>query len=80
MRNRLVYLLKTYLWTMLVFIIGKIVFLLCNMTSHSFTIGDVVDVIWHGMPLDLSVAFISSACHYCWSSLAYGLIFLVLSY
>lgn len=56
MRNRLVYLLKTYLWTMLVFIIGKIVFLLYNMTSHSFTIGDVVDVIWHGMTLDLSVA------------------------
>lgn len=56
MRERLFFLLKAYLWTVLVFVIAKVCFLFYNQANHDFTFGDVADIIWHGLTLDLSVA------------------------
>ena len=56
MRQRLLFLLKTYLWTVLVFIIAKVVFMLCCHEGHFFTIADVWQVVSHGLTLDLSTS------------------------
>ena len=56
MRERVIYLIKTYLWTMVVFIIAKIGFMLCCRTGYDFTFDDVWQVIAHGLSLDLSTA------------------------
>ena len=56
MRQRLIYLVKTYLLTILLFVIAKIAFMLLNHEGHSFTVKDMVDVIWHGLTLDLSTS------------------------
>lgn len=56
MKCRSKFLIKTYLWTMLVFIIAKIVFMLACREGHAFTVGDIYDVVAHGLTLDLSTA------------------------
>lgn len=56
MKSRMLFLLKTYLWTLLVFIIAKVVFMLCCRENHAFTIADVFQVIRHGLTLDLSTS------------------------
>ena len=56
MRQRVIFLLKTYLWTVLVFIITKVVFMLCCHEGHFFTIADVWQVVSHGLTLDLSTS------------------------
>ncbi|MBR5062313.1 MAG: sulfatase-like hydrolase/transferase [Prevotella sp.] len=56
MRKRLLYLVKVYVTTVLVFIIAKVVFMACNHEGQDFTIGDVINVILHGLSLDLSTA------------------------
>ena len=56
MRQRVIFLLKTYLWTVLVFIIAKVVFMLCCHEGHFFTIADVWQVVTHGLTLDLSTS------------------------
>ena len=56
MRERVIFLLKTYLWTVLVFIIAKVAFMLCCHEGHDFTIADVWQVVTHGLTLDLSTA------------------------
>ena len=56
MRCRVSFLLKTYLWTVVVFIVAKVVFMLCCREGHAFTFDDVWDVIRHGLTLDLSTA------------------------
>ena len=56
MRIRLLYLLKTYLLTVVIFIAAKVVFMLYNADGQSFSAGDVADVIVHGISLDLSTA------------------------
>jgi phosphoglycerol transferase MdoB-like AlkP superfamily enzyme len=53
---RVLYLLKTYALTVLIFIIAKVVFMLCNSSGASFQAGDVADVIVYGLSLDLSTA------------------------
>ena len=55
MLQRALYLLKTYLLTTLLFIAAKVVFMCCN-GQGLFTVGDVADVVWHGLSLDLSTA------------------------
>ena len=57
MAARLKYLCKVYLWTVVVFIIAKVVFMLCCHEGHTFGIGDIWDVIYHGLTLDLSTSF-----------------------
>lgn len=56
MRGRVEFLTKTYLWTLVVFIIAKVLFMLCCHEGHTFGIGDIWDVICHGLTLDLSTA------------------------
>lgn len=56
MRQRLVYLLKVYLTTLLVFVLAKIVFMLLNHEGHDFAASDVWDVVRHGLSLDLSTS------------------------
>lgn len=56
MRQRLLYLGKFFLLTAVLFIAAKVVFMLANAEGHAFTVGDVWDVITHGLSLDLSTA------------------------
>ena len=56
MRGRVVFLIRTYLWTVLVFCIAKIVFMITCHEGHDFTFGDVMEVLRHGLSLDLSTA------------------------
>ena len=57
MRCRVSFLLRTYLWTVLVFIIAKVVFMLCcHEATPVLTIADMKDVLVHGLSLDLSTA------------------------
>ncbi len=56
MKTRALYLLKTYLLTVLIFIIAKLVFMFCNLEGHQFGASDIMDVIAHGLSLDLSTS------------------------
>ena len=56
MTQRIVYLLKTYLLTLLFFIIAKLVFMWYNAQGQDFSLGDVAGVIGHGLSLDLSTS------------------------
>ena len=56
MRCRVSFLLKTYLWTVVIFIIAKVVFMLCCQEGYDFSAGDMWQVIVHGLTLDLSTA------------------------
>lgn len=56
MKQRAFYLLETFLLTVLIFIIAKVVFMLCNADEQTFSFGDMLEVIWHGLTLDLSTA------------------------
>ena len=56
MKERVWYIIKTYLLTVLIFIIAKMVFMLCYHTSQDFNTTDMVQVIIHGLSLDLSTA------------------------
>ena len=48
--------MKTYLWTVVVFIIAKIGFMFFCREGHGFSVADVMQVITHGLSLDLSTA------------------------
>ena len=56
MRQRLLYLMKVYILTVVIFIAAKLVFMLVNFEGHAFGISDVFDVILHGLSLDLSTS------------------------
>ena len=56
MKNRLLYLAKTYLLTILLFVVAKVAFMQFCHEGHNFTAGDMAEVIWHGLSLDLSTA------------------------
>ena len=53
---RLLYLIRFYLTTVLLFVAAKVVFMICNHAGHDFSVGDVWDVVVHGLSLDLSTA------------------------
>ena len=55
MLQRVLYLLKTYLLTVLFFVIAKMVFMLYN-SSQDYSFRDIIDVLWHGLSLDLSMS------------------------
>ena len=55
MLQRALYLLKTYLLTMLIFFIAKVVFMFYN-SNQDFSGYDIINVIWHGLSLDLSTS------------------------
>ena len=48
MRQRLIYLMKVFMLTMVIFIAAKLVFMLVNYEGHAFGVSDVVAVIAHG--------------------------------
>jgi phosphoglycerol transferase MdoB-like AlkP superfamily enzyme len=56
MAKRALFLLKTYLWTLLIFVAAKIAFMLCNGADHPVTFSDMYDVVRHGLSLDLSTS------------------------
>ena len=56
MRQRVTSLLWTYLWTLLVFCVAKIAFMVSCHTGEELTATNVKDVLWHGLTLDLSTA------------------------
>ena len=56
MKQRLIYLIKVYLLTVVIFIAAKVVFMLANSEGHAFTVGDVWDVVRYGLTLDLSTS------------------------
>lgn len=55
MLQRILYLLKTYLLTVLIFIVAKMGFMFYHAGKQPFTVADVYEVIRHGMSLDLSM-------------------------
>ena len=54
MRGR--FLIRTYLWTVILFIAAKVVFMLCCHEGQDMVFADMWDVILHGLTLDLSTA------------------------
>lgn len=56
MKCRVKFLLQTYLWTVIVFVLAKVAFMLFCHEGHEFTLGDMIQVIWHGLSLDLSTS------------------------
>ena len=56
MRQRLLFLLRTYGLTVLLFLLAKVVFMLCNASGHDVSVSDYFDVLRHGLSLDLSTA------------------------
>ena len=56
MKQRLGYIIKTYLLTVVLFIIAKMVFMLCNHSTQDYSFADMLQVISHGLSLDLSTA------------------------
>ena len=80
MKRRMGFLLETYVLTVLVFIAAKVAFMLYNQAGHDFTVGDVFDVAYHGLSLDLSTAlyflivpFLVSAVSIWWQGKALGI-------
>ena len=55
MLHRVLYLLKAYLLTVLIFIVAKMGFMFYHAGVQSFTATDVFEVIRHGLSLDLSM-------------------------
>ena len=56
MKQRFLFLLRTYGLTVLLFLLAKVVFMLCNTSGHDVSASDYVDVLRHGLSLDLSTA------------------------
>ena len=56
LKSRVSFLLKSYVLTVLVFLAAKIAFMFFCREGHDFGMGDVWDVITHGLSLDLSTA------------------------
>ncbi|MCR4583519.1 MAG: LTA synthase family protein [Prevotella sp.] len=56
MKERLFFLLKFLVWTLLVFILAKVGFLLICQEGHDFHTADVWQVITHGLSLDFSMS------------------------
>lgn len=56
MRRRVAFLLLFYLLTVLLFASAKVVFMLAYCGEQPFSVGDVLDVVGHGLTLDLSTA------------------------
>ena len=59
MKNRYKYLLSLFLLLIGVFLIGQIVFMLYNQSIESLTIGKMLAVWVHGLPLDIRTAAIA---------------------
>lgn len=56
MKEKILYLIKVYLVTVIIFILAKVVFMGANYDAHPFGLGDVWEVVKHGLSLDLSTS------------------------
>ena len=56
MKERVFFLLRTYVVAVAVFLLAKVVFMLSLWSSQPFSLGDMYDVLRHGLTLDLSTA------------------------
>ena len=56
MKCRVSFLIRTYLWTVVVFVLAKVAFMLLCGEDHEYGINDVCQVVRHGLGLDLSTA------------------------
>ena len=56
MKCRVSFLIRTYLWTVVVFVLAKVAFMLLCGEDHGYGINDVCQVVQHGLGLDLSTA------------------------
>ena len=56
MRKRVLYLIKTYLVIVLIFLVAKPIFMAFNSQGHPFSPSDVLQVLAHGLTLDLSTS------------------------
>ena len=56
MKLRLAFLLKFYVWTVVIFMLAKMAFMMCLHDENPFTTSDVWQVLRHGLTLDLSTA------------------------
>ena len=56
MRQRVFYLLKFYVATVLFFVVAKIGFMLYHHAGHDYSFSDMLQVIGHGLSLDLSTS------------------------
>ena len=56
MKCRVKFLVQAYLWTVIVFVMAKVAFMLFCREGHEYTFGDMIQVLWHGCSLDLSTA------------------------
>ena len=45
MKKRLIYLIKIYLITIIIFVMAKVVFMVANYEGHPFGMGDMWDVV-----------------------------------
>ena len=56
MREKILYLIKVYLVTVIIFVLAKVVFMGANYSAHPFGLRDVWEVVKHGLSLDLSTS------------------------
>ncbi len=54
--GRLLYLLRFYAFTVVLFMTAKVVFMFCHRVENVFSFSDVLNVLWHGLTLDLSTS------------------------
>ena len=56
MKRRISFLLSIFVLTMLIFVVAKMVFMVCNIGSQTFGISDILNVLVHGFSLDFSTS------------------------
>ena len=56
MKRRIIFLATTLLTTMFFFIVAKVGFMLSSMAEQEYSVGDVIEVIFHGLSLDFSTS------------------------
>ena len=56
MKGRIYFIVKILLCFMVIFTVGKVIFMTYNHTVDNFSIGDVLEVLLHGFTMDLSTS------------------------
>ena len=56
MKQRLLFLVKVVVSILLVFVVGKLVFILVNAGEDKPAVTDLISTCWHGLSLDLTMA------------------------
>ncbi len=56
MKRKIVFILSTFIAWVIFFALWKVVFMFYNQAENPFVAGDVADVLWHGLSMDMSTA------------------------